>query len=332
MLRSRAEFFVAISRISARLPAFRGRTRIFLFLFDVLGLDGAHVEVRTRLRGKVPFEAWLDLHSWLQRIAYLTGGYEADTTEFLLRLGASVRREGYLLDIGANVGLLAIPYAMAIERSSSDVRKPVVIAVEAVAANVDALRRNVALNAADNFIEVLDTALGDVEKDVEMQIEGDLHAGEGTGTANILPDHSTYECVRVPLHLSTLDRLMDSQLLPAGCSIVKTDTDGYDLKIMHGGRRFLANSRPVIFGEFSAHCLKWHEQSIGDIRQFAHELDYLVWKRIGSSWAFSPDFDDATFVQDLLLVPSESADVFSWCLAPRQSVIAPTGVTAGISG
>jgi hypothetical protein len=68
------------------LPALRGRTRVFLLLYRLLGLERRHVVVRPRLRQPVSFQAQLDLHSSLQRVAFLTGGYEADTVQFLLRL------------------------------------------------------------------------------------------------------------------------------------------------------------------------------------------------------------------------------------------------------
>lgn len=149
----------------------------------------------------------LDVQSWLQRVAFLTGGYESKTTIFLMRLWEARNGSGYLLDVGANVGMITIPCALQLQ-SRSTVR-PVVIAVEAVPDNVKALKLNVELNDLGHSVTVLGAALGDVEKIVDIQVEGNLSEGDGAGTANILPDGSGYECVRQKLAIHTIDNLFE---------------------------------------------------------------------------------------------------------------------------
>jgi FkbM family methyltransferase len=272
--------FLAAGRFSAALPPFRGKARAVLALYKVLGLTGRHVRVQARMRRPARFEVELDLHAWLQRLAFVTGGYEAGTVELLLALHGN--SDGYLLDVGANVGFIAIPFAL---RS-----KARVVAVEAVPDNVAVLRRNVAANSLDSAITIVPLALGTAPGRVQIQVEGDLHAGDGTGTANILPDGSTYDCVRQEIEVTTLD-LLD---LPPRCAVIKLDTDGYDLKVLQGGVQFLARERPLIFGEFSAHCLAWHGQTVADVVAFARAQRYDVYR-----------FDGA---EDLLLVPVELRD------------------------
>jgi FkbM family methyltransferase len=322
----RSTIFRSVGRVATHFPRFRGQTRFFLLLFNALGLKTEHVFVDTTLTAPIAYRARLDLHSWLQRIAFLTGEYEADTVSFLLKLHASANRSGYLLDIGANVGLISIPAALLLQarQSGAPSTSPLVISVEAVADNANALRRNVELNGADRLVTVIEAALGDRIGAVEIQVEGDLAQGEGTGTANILPEGSTldpngtYECVRVPLQLSTLDALLEAGQLAPACAAIKIDTDGYDLKVLQGGVRFLQESRPTIFGEFSAHCLAWHGQSIDDVVKFAGTMNYLVWQRLpGSRWQFTRETIRSTFVQDLLLIPSEHAGAFAWCCENR---------------
>lgn len=287
--------FTLLGRLSAALPPFRGKVRIFLLFYRLLGLSKRHIVLETRLRRPVAFRAELDLHAWLQRLAFLTGGYEEDTVDFLVRLHRFAG-SGYLLDVGANIGLIAIPFAKLTGGR--------VVAVEAVPDNVIVLRHNVAANDLNDAITILPVGLGDEAKIVQIQVEGDLQAGEGTGTANILPDGSSYECVRQELRIERLDALA----LPDGCSVMKIDTDGYDLKVVMGGVEFLQRNRPIVFGEFSAHCLAWHGQSVEDVIAFARTHGYETWRRQGTSWRFAP-FAESTdkFEQDLLLVPREKA-------------------------
>jgi len=243
----------------------------------------------------------LDLHSWLQRLAFVAGRYEDETTRFLLQTHRSRGRDGYVLDIGANVGLVAVPLALILGG-----RSPRVVAIEAVPDNIRALQENVALNELQSAVLVLGTALGEIRKTADIQVEGDLAAGAGSGTANLLPDGSTYECERQQITVETLDDLWDAGDVPHGCTVIKLDTDGYDLNVLRGARKFLMAERPVIFGEFSAHCLRWHGQSISDVLAFAEEVGYRVSARVGDTWSFTATFDPTTVAQDLLLVPKSS--------------------------
>jgi FkbM family methyltransferase len=294
--------FIAAGRVAARLPHIRGKTRLLLGLYKLAGLENQHLSLRARLRRPVPFDMLLDLHSWLQRVAFLTGGYEEDTVEFLLELRRMDGRNAALLDVGANIGVISIPFA---RKSSAST-----IAVEAVPDNVARLRTNIELNALGDKVQVMPFALGATAGTAQIQVEGDLHAGEGSGTANILPDGSTYDCVRQEIAVRTLDQLVGSGELAPRCSVVKIDTDGYDLKVLQGGTRFLERDRPVIFGEFSAHCLAWHGQTIDDIVAFAREQRYETWYRTPLTWDFTREAP-AKFDQDLLLVPAESTTTFA---------------------
>lgn len=278
--------YAAVCRFSSRLPHFRGRTRIVLLLYKALRLEGQHFVVRAQLRHPVPYIATLDLHAWAQRVAFLTGEYEAGTTRLLMRLRNG---DGYLLDVGANIGLIAVPFALA--------TRATVVAIEAVPDNIAVLRANVDANDLADRITILPFGVGDEAKTVDIQVEGDLRAGEGTGTANILADGSTWECVRQTLTIRRLDDLD----LPRGCSVIKIDTDGYDLKVLQGGRAFLRRERPVIYGEFSAHCMGWHGQTLDDVLVFARELGYAVLSENAR----------AEFEQDLLLVPAEKLAGFT---------------------
>ncbi len=284
-------------------------------LYKILGLKNKHLHVIAQLNNPVSFRANLDTHSWLQRLAFLSGSYEADTVTFLNRLHSSKNSVGYMLDIGANIGLISVPFAL---MSRNQVQNKIkVVSVEAVPDNFKALTANIALNELESSIKVIGTALGDTAKTIEIQVEGNLAAGGGTGTANILPDGSTYDCVRQRLKLQTLDHLLESGDLPANCSVVKIDTDGYDLKIFQGGVVFLLKNRPVIFGEFAAHCMNWHNQSILDVVNFAEQHDYLVWQKLSSTWKFSKSINPEVFSQDLLLVPKENRENFLWALAAQ---------------
>jgi len=310
----RERVFLEIGKLCRSLPGFRGRTRLFLLLYSALGLQHRHVKIQATLNDPIGFVAELDLHSWLQRIAFLTGGYESDTVRFLQRLHESRGGQGYLLDIGANIGLISIPFTLTSIKNECDGgnARVAAIAIEAVPDNCQALRTNVALNELAQHVLIHQAALGESAKTIKIQVEGNLEAGQGTGTANILPDESTYQCTKQTLELRKLDGLG----LPAGCSVIKIDTDGYDLKVLQGGVEFLKSERPVIFGEFSAHCLAWHGQTLADVKVFAADNGYCVWEKLPGTLKFTTTLNLQAFVQDLLLVPEELVQQYVWCIEP----------------
>jgi hypothetical protein len=119
----------------------------------------------------------------------------------------------------------------------------------------------------------------------------------------------------VPLKISTIDSLIRSGQIAPDIKVIKIDTDGYDLFALMGASELLARERPIIFGEFMAACLDWHGQTIADVAAFARRLDYNLYARVRQTWRFTSRFDMKAFVQDALLVPSDSRCDLSWCLA-----------------
>ena len=316
-----SKLFTSIGRISSHLPKFRGKDGTFLRLFDALGLKSHHILIDAILQAPIKYRVRLDLHSWLQRLAFVSGEYEASTVEFIIKLHESFDEPGYVLDIGANIGLIGIPTALMIKgRRKSKSPVPYVVCIEAVPDNEKALRKNIELNDAGKLISVIGTGLGDIPGKVDIQVEGDLTTGEGTGTANILPAGSildpngTYECVKISIQITTLDALTHPTISSNTCQVIKIDTDGYDLKVLQGGRDFLDKNRPVIYGEFAEHCLKWHGQSISDVLVFAESINYLVWQRLpGKTFNFTRAIDFKTYSQDLILIPVEYQNILAWC-------------------
>jgi len=309
--------FLRFARAYRRLPHFRGKVRALLALYRAFGLQGRHIVLETDLWRPARYRARLDLHSWLERVAFFSGGYEEETVRFLMRL---LPDGGYLLDVGANVGLITVPFLALSKRSlgaggAKDLA-PKVVAVEAVRANWMTLVHNIRLNGFELDARALCVALGDSHRTVEIQVEGNLKEGEGTGTANIIAADSTYQCERIPLSLTTVDRLLDSGDLPRNCGVVKLDTDGFDFFVLKGAETLLREVRPVIFGEFAAHCLAWHHHDVQQVSAFAAERGYVTWRRVSpDGWRFAPLRDSESYVQDLLLVPKEQLERVNWCKA-----------------
>ena len=311
----RERFFLSTAACIRHLPNFRGKVRALLLLHKLLNLERKHLSITTDLRRPIRYRARLDLFCVPARMAFCMAQYEPGTVEFLLRLWQPAEA---FIDVGANIGLVAIPFTLLSRERQRAVGTlnpcPVLTyCIEPVASNQKALETNVELNRIQDSIAVISSAVGDREKDVDIQVEKNLRPGEGTGTANILPENSGYACERIALHVTTIDRLIDGGELPKRGVIIKIDTDGYDLFVLMGAKRLLEEGRPIIFGEFHAHCMKWHGQTIDDVQAFLLPFGYHVYVR-GKGWSFSLRKKGEPYVQDALCVPAEKLERLNWCI------------------
>lgn len=304
----RASVFLSIARPLRILPNFRGKVRVLLEFYRMLGLSSQHVKIETTLSRPVMGRFQLDLHSLHERMAFLMDEYESDTVEFLLKLHSG---GGAFIDIGANIGLISIPFAKKIAELQSDC---VIYSIEAVSSNIESLSKNIALNKLEDRITIIHNGVGDTAKNVEIQVEGNLAEGQGSGTANILPENSQYKCERIPISITTLDILFAQGKIPGNVNLIKVDIDGYDLLAMLGASDLLSKTRPVIFGEFMAHCLNWHKQSLEDVVAFMQSLEFSTFARCHPEWEFTATLNTSTYVQDLLILPNERINEFRWCL------------------
>ena len=291
-----------------KLPNFRGKVRLAKELQKNLGLENYHILETIVVRNPVPYHATLDLHSWHEFLAFIDGGYERDTVRFL---ASCYDKRGCFLDIGANIGLISLPFAALIDPSNF-AESHFIFCIEAVQSNYERLVHNIQLNQREKTIVAIGKGVGEREKTVEIQVEGNLKEGAGSGTASILADGTEHPCERIPLTITTLDNLNEIGKIPDHCSLIKIDVDGYDLFVLQGAKKLLSFSRPIIFGEFNSHCLAWHGHSHADVANYVKKFDYHVFYKPTEAWKFVPIGGHKT-EQDLLLVPKEKIVDFSWC-------------------
>ncbi len=297
----------SIADVCHALPNFRGKVRAAEMAMKFLRLENHHMLKTASIDSPAQYLALLDFHSRHERWAYFMNEYESDTTRFLVRLFDG---EGCFIDVGANIGLIALPFSKLV--AERDRAAPQIYCIEAVSANVERLQHNIRLNGLEETIRAIAKGVGDIEKEVQLQIEGNLKEGEGTGTANILSDHTDHPAERVPLAITTLDNLIDEGLISREVSLIKIDVDGYDLNVLKGAKNMLSYSRPIIFGEFMEHCLAWHGQSYTDVIEYVTPLDYRVYRRVDNHFIFSAR-DFAGYSSDLLIAPEEKVETLGWC-------------------
>ncbi len=171
----------------------------------------------------------LDLADNLQRRMYLVGSYEALTLAALRRL---MLPEDVVLDVGANIGTIALPLARRLRHPGQ------VIAVEAASDTTDRLRENITVNRLDDRVQVVQAALSDRDGITQLRT-GSFGTGD-VGTRTLEGDERE---VGEPVRCITGD-LLRQELGIERFDVVKIDVEGHERAVLNGLAQTFAQSPP----------------------------------------------------------------------------------------
>jgi FkbM family methyltransferase len=197
------------------------------------------------------------LHLWMD------GVYEPETQAFLRQ---ALSPGDVYVDVGANIGVFAIPLARHVGSSGR------VIAIEASPSVGQVLDENVRRNSLEN-IQTVHCAASDGERESVDFYEAPLdHFGMGSSAAQF-----NVQAIRIPA--MPLDRILEkhSATQPAA---IKVDVEGYEAHVFGGARQTLTGSRrPWIIFEF---CY-WAEERafpgrLGWAQTVLMEYGYELWR------------------------------------------------------
>ncbi len=248
------------ARAVRTLPAGRGKTQLAWLAmracarssrlggaFELHLRDGAHLTLPRSSR-----------MSWE---AAFGGGYDAAVQRLLVEY---VQPGTLAVDVGASLGLWTVPLG----RRARTVQAAV-WAVEPHPNNQRWLRGNIAANGLAAFVTVHACALGGENGTTRMQIpEGGR--GAAAGNAAIACPGVAAAAVEVPL------RRLDDLPRAARVSFVKLDVEGFELEVLRGAQRLLAQDRPVIFGEFNRGWLALRGEDPAACLDGLRDLGYVV--------------------------------------------------------
>jgi FkbM family methyltransferase len=184
---------------------------------------------------------WLEggIDSYVERQAYLFGGYERREIElFLAAIPADRRRT--ILDIGANIGTHSLSFAKAFANVHAFEPNPLV---------VDRLRRNVALNRAEN-IEVHQVGLSDVAGTLDLYAPDSANQGLGTFLEAEQYDRAL---VRVgSAEIAVGDAYVANLAGGATIDAIKCDVQGFEVPVFRGLAETIMRDRPIIWVEIGS--------------------------------------------------------------------------------
>ena len=277
-----------LASVTRALPPFRGKGTIARVLHRRLGVT-RHDALRDVTMRDGSRARW-DLRDEAEALAYWLG--EADDAERDALL-ARIPRDAVVCDVGANIGWWTIPLARRLAPGGGRV-----IAFEPVPGNRERLTWAINANAMAPHIDVAPVALGDTPRELGMWLKS-AETGAASGTAALVtgdgPAHVTVPVVR-----------LDDWTREHGitrCDLMKLDIEGAELMMLRGAERFIAETKPLIFGEFEAYWLSTFGSTFLDVAAWATRMQYRIKKWDPHARTFTALERPEIGIQDVLLEP-----------------------------
>lgn len=183
--------------------------------------------------GLAGFNMCLDLHSEKD---YWLGTYEPELQAAVADL---VRPGMVAYDVGANIGYISLLLAQAVGEQGS------VYAFEALPANVERLKDNLALNPAGARVQVVSAAVVESTRPVHFMVGPSGGMGKAQGSAG---REQTGSAEAIEVHGFSLDQFVLEEKHPTP-QVVKMDIEGGEVLALPGMQRLLLQSPPLILLE-----------------------------------------------------------------------------------
>ncbi len=164
------------------------------------------------------------------------GTYEPELTEAVrkfLRPGMTV------YDVGANIGYVSLLLAHHVRPNGK------IFAFEALPANVERIRRNVALNALESRITLVPGAVADQSGELTFFVHESVGMGKVAGSAG--RREARYQA-EIKVSALSLDEFVYQQGNPPPAA-VKMDIEGGEVLALPGMKRLLAEHHPLLLLE-----------------------------------------------------------------------------------
>jgi FkbM family methyltransferase len=212
----------------------------------------------------------LDLREIIDLYIYLTGSFERSTSQAIAR---NLVPGMVALDIGANVGVHALPMARNVGPQGH------VYAIEPTDFAFQKLSRNLELNPLLRAsLTPIKAALGEAGDAPPDQLYSSWSLAETSGH----PIHAGQLRSITNGEFLTLDALVERLSLRA-LDFVKMDVDGHECKVLRGGRRTIERFHPRIVLELCPYVLEEHGHSLAELLDLLGGRSYQLHSLDGAS-------------------------------------------------
>ncbi len=201
-------------------------------------------------------------NSVIFRRAIFEGIYESELVQLLCRL---IKPGTEILDIGANIGLIAIPLL----RHNGSIT---VTSVEASPNSIPYLKKTNAESEYANRWQIIDKAVADKPGTISFEL-ADPSYGAFDGIKNT---QRTSMVKTVEVECTTIDIIWEQKQKP-DVSLIKIDVEGADLLALRGGINCIKQCKPIIAMEWNqVNILPFNLSNI-DLLDFCKSIQYELY-------------------------------------------------------
>ncbi|HEY4194321.1 MAG TPA: FkbM family methyltransferase [Mucilaginibacter sp.] len=225
------------------------------------------------------------------------GVYEREN---LVLIESYLPPDSTFLDIGANIGMMAIPLLW-------DKRALKVISVEASPNSLTYLKKTHSDSPFNDRWTIVDKAVADKPGVLDFHLSADAN-----GAFDGLRNTERVQMINiVKVESTTIDHIWEEAKKPR-ISFIKIDIEGAELLALKGGIACINDCRPLILMEWNQTNIKAFGLSNYDLINFLKEIGYEIYylpetKRVTSVVEMNL-LCKKQFIENYLLVPAEKKD------------------------
>ena len=188
--------------------------------------------------------------------------YEPLIEEFLYRI---LPDDGLFIDIGANIGLIALPLLKAKPHAQAFLFEPSPIALYL-------LKKNLYANNLENRANVYNCALGNknndkvkfaINKFPDCSMDGFLYTGRAGGFDTIYVTQRKLDDIVQNLNIDNIN-------------IIKIDCEGAELLVLQGAKKSINYFKPIIVMEFCKQNYSKYNIHAKDLWEWTLRTNYLI--------------------------------------------------------
>ena len=277
------------ARVFRTLPRIKGKYRIGRILQGRLIDCNEECESLKTFKMKNGLQMKVDLRTRTEAPAYWTGEYDSRQIQQVIEF---LPDGAIALDVGANIGFWSISLGRALKE-----KKGRLYSFEPMPANFKRLVENIQLNALEDVITPVKSALGDRECTVGM------NRGEGVKNSSGNADVQRADITTVPEETVAMTRL--DSFFPVNslsrCEFIKVDIEGSEFSFLKGALNFLRTHQPVILTELNYPYMEHFGWTFDSFCSMMVPLGYDVFREKGS--VFIPANGPGTYIEMALLIP-----------------------------
>jgi FkbM family methyltransferase len=184
---------------------------------------------------------------------------EKDFLHFL----SIIPKDGIILDIGANIGIMTVHLARRFKQS-------IIFAFEPIPDNIRALKRIIRFYKLEN-VKVCECALGDKTGTIQMVLPV-IRTVKMQGLSHVvhesIKENKNGEVFSVPIY--KLDDVVELNLYEKKINAIKIDVENFEYYAIKGGEEIIKKNKPFIY------CELWDNENRYKTIEYLTGLNYAV--------------------------------------------------------